>query len=43
MHNGHVYMNIVKGMHGLPQAGILEYKKLVNHLKPYDYEPCKFT
>ena len=36
-------MNIVKGMHGLQQAGILEYKKLVNHLKPYNYEMFKFT
>ena len=36
-------MKIVKGMYGLPQAGILAYKQLVKHLKPYGYEPCKFT
>ena len=36
--DGHVYMKIVKVMHGLPQAGILAYKQLVNQLKPYSYE-----
>ena len=30
-------------MYGLPQAGILGQKQLVNHLKSYSYEPCKFT
>ena len=33
-------MEIVKCMYGLPQAVILECKQLVNHLKPYGYEPC---
>ena len=39
VHDSHVYMKILKGMYGLPQAGILAYKQLVNHLKPYSYEP----
>ena len=39
----HMYMKIAIGMYGLPQAGILTYKQLVNHLKPYGYEPYKFT
>ena len=39
VHDGHVYMKIVKGMYRIPQAGIMAYKKLVNHLKPYGYEP----
>ena len=43
VHDGNVYIKIVKGMYGLPQAGILAYKQLVNHLKPYVYEPYKFT
>ena len=43
VHDGHVYMKIVKGVYGIPQTGILEYKQLVNHLKPYGYEPWKFT
>ena len=43
VHNGHVYMKIVKGMYSLPQAGILAYKQLVNQPKPYGYKPCKFT
>ena len=43
VHDGHVYMTIVKFMYGLPQAGILAYKQLVNHLDPYSYKPCKFT
>ena len=37
VHYGHVYMKIEKGMYGLPQVGILTYKQLVNHLKPYSY------
>ena len=43
LNSGHVYMKIIKGMYGLLQAGILAYKQLVNQLKPYGYEPCKFT
>ena len=43
VHAGHVYMEIVKGMYRLPQEGILAYKQLVNHIKLYGYEPCKFT
>ena len=42
-HDSHVYMKIVKGMYDLPQASILAKRKLVNHLKPYSFEPCKFT
>ena len=29
--NGYVYMQIRKGMYGLPQAGILANKKLIQH------------
>ena len=41
--NGKVLAEIVTGMYGLPQAGILAYQKLVKHLKEADFEPAKFT
>ena len=41
--NGYVYMQIRKGMYGLPQAGILANKKLIRHLKPYGYKPARHT
>jgi hypothetical protein len=34
VHNGYTYMEIRKGMYGLPQAGILANKKLTKHLAP---------
>ena len=43
VNDGHIYMKISKGMYNLPQAGILSNKQLVIGLKPYSYEPCKFT
>ena len=43
MHDGHLYMKILKGMYGLPQSGILAYKQLVNHLKSCGYEIYKCT
>ena len=43
VHDGHVYMKIVKVLYLLPQAGILSYKQLFNDLKPYVYGPCKST
>ena len=35
--NGFVYMQIEKGMYGLPQAGILENKLLRKSLVPHGY------
>jgi hypothetical protein len=35
VHDGYVYMEIRKGMYGLPQTGILANKKLTKHLAPY--------
>jgi hypothetical protein len=43
VHNSYVYMEIRKGMYGLPQAGILANKKLTKHLAPYGYVPTKST
>ena len=42
-YNGYVYIEIRKGMHGLPQAGILAHKELQQHLEPFGYTPCKVT
>ncbi len=41
--NGKVLAEIVTGMYGLPQAGILAYQKLVKHLKEAGFTPAKFT
>ena len=42
-HNGKIYLEIRKGMYGLPQAGILANEQLQRHLKPHGYVPCKYT
>ena len=41
--NGHVMVEIRKGMYGLPQAGILANNQLVKHLAKHDYHPVKLT
>jgi len=43
VHNGHVLTEIRKGMHGLPQAGILAYNRLVTHLALSGYTPVQHT
>jgi len=43
VHNGSVLVEIRKGMYGLPQAGILAYERLVQHLAKYGYSPAKHT
>jgi hypothetical protein len=43
VHNGHVLVEISKGMYGLPQAGILTYEQLVRHLHSSGYLPCNHT
>ena len=40
---GFVLVKICKGMYGIPQAGILAHKCLVQNLHPYVYAPCKRT
>jgi hypothetical protein len=41
VHKGHVLVEIVKGMYGLSQSGILAYEQLVRHLDISGYSPCK--
>jgi hypothetical protein len=43
VHNGHLLVEIIKGMYGLPQAGILSYEQLVRHLHSSGYSPCDHT
>jgi len=43
VHNGYVLVEIRKGMYGLPQAGILAYERLVEHLAHYGYAPKEHT
>ena len=40
VHNGHVLMEISKGIYGLPQAGKLSQDRLVRHLAAHDYIQC---
>ena len=43
MENGWVYIEIMKGMYGLPQAGLLANVKLTKHLAKYGDSPTKYT
>lgn len=42
-HKEHIYIQINKGMYGLPQAGILAHNKLVKILTPFGYYKDKYT
>jgi hypothetical protein len=42
-HNGYVYVEIRKGIYGLPQAGILANAQLIEHLATNGYHQCKHT
>jgi len=37
IHNGHVYVEIFRGMYGLPQAGQLANDQLQTFLAPHGY------
>lgn len=41
--DGKVYVEISKGMYGLPQAGRLANLQLINNLAKHGYHPCRFT
>ena len=43
VHNGKVYMEICRGMYGLPQASILAKKQLIRFLGSYGYTPVRHT
>ena len=43
VHRNHVYMQIERGMYGLPQAGILANKLLRKRLAPHGYYEAKHT
>jgi hypothetical protein len=43
VHNGFILVEIRKGMYGLPQSGILTYKRLVLHLAKYGYASVRHT
>ena len=43
VHKGKVYMEIRRGMYGLPQAGILTEKQLIHFLGSYSYSPVPHT
>jgi hypothetical protein len=39
----HIYLEVSKGIYGLPQAGKLANEQLIRHLAPYGYSPCQIT
>ena len=41
--NGKVYVEVSKGIYGLPQAGKLANDQLIKHLEPFGYAPCPHT
>ncbi len=41
--DGSVFLELLNGMYGLPQAGILAYQLLVQRLAPYGYAPVRHT
>ena len=41
--NDYVYMEIIRGMYGLPQAGILANQLLRKRLKPHGYYEVQHT
>ena len=41
--DGYIYMEIRKGMYGLPQAGIIANQLLRKRLQPHGYYECKHT
>jgi hypothetical protein len=43
VHNGYIYVEICKGMYGLPQASIIANKKLTKHLAKHGYKPMTHT
>jgi hypothetical protein len=43
VHNGHVYVEIRKGMYGLPQAGQIANDALVPYLALHGYHQCTHT
>jgi len=43
VHNGHVYVEIRRGMYGLPQAGKIANAQLQAFLAPHGYHPCPIT
>jgi hypothetical protein len=43
VYKGFVYIEICKGMYGLPQAGILANQLLTKRLEPHGYYQCRHT
>ena len=41
--DGMVYLKIVKGMYGLPQAGKIANELLIKRMRTANYHPCQFA
>lgn len=38
IYKDHIYLEVSKGIYGLPQAGKLANEQLIRHLAPYGYQ-----
>ena len=43
VHDGQIYIEISKGMYGLPQAGKIANQELIKHLAKFGYHQCRQT
>lgn len=43
LHHNKIYIQVTKGMYGLPQAGRLAYDQLQKHIHYYGYQPIPHT
>lgn len=43
VHNGYIYIRIIRGMYGLPQAGIIANDLLTERLAKHGYYQCRHT
>jgi hypothetical protein len=43
VHKGHIYLEIRRGMYGLPQAGIIVNQLITRRLQPHGYYQCQHT
>ena len=41
--DGYTYFEARKGIYGLKEAGLITFENLVQNLKPFGYEPVKYT
>ena len=43
INNEYIYMEISKGMYGLPQVSIIDHTQLKINIEPFGYRPFRYT